>query len=58
MARERVRLRVVQVAFGAALVLLLARAAQLQIVQGGRHYATSQAQGTERVELPARRGTI
>ncbi|UCF41073.1 MAG: transpeptidase family protein [Gemmatimonadota bacterium] len=58
MARELVRLRVVQVAFGIALVLLLARAGQIQVLDGGEHYATAQAQGTERVELPARRGTI
>jgi cell division protein FtsI (penicillin-binding protein 3) len=58
MARERARLRVVQLAFGVALLALLVRAAQVQLGQGGRHYATAQAQGTERVELPARRGTI
>ncbi len=58
MAREQVRLRVVQVAFGVALLVLLARAAQVQLVEGGRHHATAQAQRTERVELPARRGTI
>jgi cell division protein FtsI (penicillin-binding protein 3) len=52
------RLRVVQIAFGLGLAAVVGRAAQVQLIDGARHRATAQAQRTERVVLPARRGTI
>ena len=58
MAKPLTRLRVVQVSFALGLIVVLARAAQVQLVEGAEHRATAQAQRTERVVLPARRGTI
>ncbi len=58
MTRPQLRLHVVQAAFGVALLILLARAGQVQLLQGSRHAATARSQRTERVELAARRGTI
>ncbi len=58
MARPQLRLQVVQAAFGVALLILLARAGQVQLLQGSRHAATARSQRTERVELAAQRGTI
>ncbi len=58
MAKFTVRLRAIQVVFGAGMVVLLARAAQVQLVQGARHAVTSRAQRTERIALPARRGSL
>jgi cell division protein FtsI/penicillin-binding protein 2 len=46
------------VAFGVAILILLGRAAQLQLLEGREHAATAREQRTERVELSARRGTI
>jgi cell division protein FtsI (penicillin-binding protein 3) len=57
-ARPQLRLQVVQAAFGVALLILLARAGQVQLLQGSRHAATARSQRTERVELAAQRGTI
>ena len=58
MAKPLVRLRVVQVGLGVALVALVARAGQVQLVEGRRHAAAAAAQRTERVVLEARRGTL
>ncbi len=58
MAKPVVRLRVVQVAFALAVVAVVARAGQVQLVQGAAYRATAKEQRTERVVLPARRGTI
>ena len=58
MAKPLTRLRVVQVAFAAGLVAVLARAVQVQLVEGAAHRATARAQRTEGVVLPARRGAI
>lgn len=58
MARAIVRLRAVQIGLLAAVVTLVARAAQVQLVDGADHAAVARAQRTERVELPARRGAI
>jgi cell division protein FtsI (penicillin-binding protein 3) len=48
----------VQGVFAIALLALLVRAAQVQILQGARHAATARAQRTERKEIPARRGAL
>ena len=58
MAKPRVRLMAVQVSFGLGIALILARAAQVQIVEGKGHAQTSQANRTVEVELPAPRGPI
>ena len=58
MAKPELRLSVIQVAFALGTVALLARAAQVQLVEGARYAEQASAQRTERVELPAARGTI
>jgi len=58
MAKTEVRLRVVQIAFALGVVALVARAAQVQLAEGRRYAADAEARRTERVELPAARGTI
>lgn len=58
MAKPAVRLRVVQVAFALAVVAVVARAAQVQLVDGATYRAKARQQRTERVVLPARRGSI
>ena len=58
MAKPAVRLGVVQAAFALAILVILARTAQVQVVQGARYARQAEAQRTERVELPARRGNI
>ena len=58
MAKPAVRLGVVQVAFGLAVVAVVARAAQVQLVGGAEYRARAEAQRTERIVLPARRGAI
>lgn len=58
MAKPVVRLRVVQVAFGLAVVAVVVRAAQVQVVQGAAFREQARGQRTEHVVLPARRGTI
>jgi cell division protein FtsI/penicillin-binding protein 2 len=58
MAKPVVRLGVVQIGLFTALALLVARAAQVQLVEGRRHAAEAAAQRTERVVLEARRGTL
>jgi cell division protein FtsI (penicillin-binding protein 3) len=57
-AKPIVRLSVVQIGVFAALVALVARAGQVQIVEGRRHAAEAAAQRTEHVVLDARRGTL
>jgi cell division protein FtsI (penicillin-binding protein 3) len=57
-AKPVVRLRVVQVAFGLAVVAVVVRAAQVQVVRGAAYRDAARAQRTEHVVLPARRGTI
>jgi cell division protein FtsI (penicillin-binding protein 3) len=57
-ARQVARLQLVQVAFVLAGLLLVGRAAQVQLVQGSEHAAAAVAHRTERRQLPARRGTI
>jgi cell division protein FtsI (penicillin-binding protein 3) len=58
MAKPQTRLRVVQVAFALGIAAVIVRAAQVQLVEGARHRVAAVAQRTERVELPARRGTL
>src|SRR5437762_13757681 len=58
MAKPLVRLRVVQVVLTTALVALVLRAAQVQLVEGHRYAAAAAAQRTERVTLEARRGAL
>src|SRR5712691_10059289 len=58
MARLAVRLQVVEIAVGLGLVLLVARAAQVQLLQGRRWAEEAQAQRTERIVLAARRGAL
>ncbi|HEU5169896.1 MAG TPA: penicillin-binding protein 2 [Gemmatimonadales bacterium] len=58
MARAAARIAAIQ--FGAALgvVAIVGRAAQLQLLEGGRWSAEAREQRTERAVLPARRGGI
>ena len=58
MAKPLVRLRVVQIGLATALVLLVLRAGQVQLVEGRRYAAVARAQRTERVVLEARRGAL
>ncbi|HEX9611363.1 MAG TPA: penicillin-binding transpeptidase domain-containing protein [Gemmatimonadales bacterium] len=58
MARLELRLRVLQGAALVVLTLLVGRAAQVQLLQGRRWAAEAQAQRTERIILPARRGAL
>lgn len=58
MAKPQVRLQVVQVAFGLGVVAVLARAGQVQLVEGARYRAVAAAARTEQVVLPARRGGL
>lgn len=58
MARSAVRIQVVQWGMLLALVALVGRAAQVQLVQGGRYAAEARTQRTDRVVLEARRGTL
>ncbi len=58
MATLSVRLQVVAAAMFAGLLGLLARAAEVQLVQGAQWAAEARAQRTERVALPAHRGAL
>lgn len=58
MAKPLVRLRVVEIGVGLALIALVARAAQVQLLEGRRYAAAAKAQRTEEVVLEARRGTL
>lgn len=58
MAKPAVRIAVLQLGFLLAVVAILARAAQLQIVQGDRWKREAERKRTERVVLPARRGAL
>jgi cell division protein FtsI (penicillin-binding protein 3) len=58
MTRPLRRLQLITVLLVLVLVGLGARAAQIQIVEGAKHAATSQANRTERKELAARRGAV
>jgi cell division protein FtsI (penicillin-binding protein 3) len=58
MAKLAVRMQVVEFGVFVSLALLVGRAAQVQIVQGRRWSEEAKAQRTERIVLPARRGTL
>ena len=58
MAKPLARIAVVQFGFALSVAAILARAAQLQLVQGDRWAEQAQRQRTERVVLPARRGAL
>ncbi|HEY2824151.1 MAG TPA: penicillin-binding transpeptidase domain-containing protein [Gemmatimonadales bacterium] len=58
MAQPAVRVSVVQWTFAACIVVLILRAAQIQIKDGPRYVAAAQAQHTEKVSLPPQRGGI
>src|SRR4051812_17500553 len=58
MAKPLVRIAAVQFGFSLGVVAILARAAQLQLVQGDRWSEEAERQRTERVVLPARRGAL
>jgi cell division protein FtsI (penicillin-binding protein 3) len=57
-AKPSVRLRVVEIAFAVSVMAVVVRAAQVQLVDGAGYRAQAEAQRTEHVVLPARRGTI
>lgn len=58
MAKPLVRIAVVQFGFAVGIVAILARAAQLQLLQGDSWAEQARLQRTERAVLPARRGAI
>jgi cell division protein FtsI (penicillin-binding protein 3) len=58
MAKPAVRIHTVQVLMLLGLLALVARAAQVQLVQGQRWAAEARASRTERIILDARRGTL
>jgi cell division protein FtsI (penicillin-binding protein 3) len=58
MAKPEVRLTVVGVGLAVGLAALLARAAQVQLIDGARYAAQAESQRTDSVELPAPRGTL
>src|SRR5881296_2841973 len=58
MARPAVRIQVVEFGVLVGLALLVGRAVQVQILHGRRWAEEAQAQRTERIVLPARRGTL
>ncbi|MGH7535745.1 MAG: hypothetical protein ACREMG_09180, partial [Gemmatimonadales bacterium] len=58
MAKPTVRIATIQFGFALAVVAIVVRAAQLQIVQSDRWAAEAERQRTERAVLPARRGAL
>ena len=58
MAKPAIRLQAVQMAFAIGILLLLARAVQVQLVTGKRYAEEAAKQQTEQIVLPARRGTV
>jgi cell division protein FtsI (penicillin-binding protein 3) len=57
-AKPVIRLQAVQMAFTIGILLLLARAVQVQLVAGSGYAAAAAEQQTEQMVLPARRGTV
>lgn len=58
MAKPAARLLAIKVAFGIALLMLVGRAAQVQLLEGKQNAELARQQRTERIALPARRGAI
>ena len=58
MARPQARIAAIQFGFALGVIAIVARAAQLQLMQGGRWAEQAERQRTERTILPARRGAL
>jgi cell division protein FtsI (penicillin-binding protein 3) len=58
MAKLPVRLQVIEAAMLLGLIALVGRAAQVQLIQGGRWSTEARVQRTEHIVLAARRGTL
>ena len=58
MAKPHVRIAAVQLGFALIVLVILSRAAQLQLFQGDRWAEQAERQRTERAVLPARRGGL
>jgi cell division protein FtsI (penicillin-binding protein 3) len=58
MAKPLARIAVIQFGFALGVLAILARAVQLQVLQGDRWAAQAERQRTERTVLPARRGAL
>ena len=58
MARPQARIAAIQFGFALGVLAIIARAAQLQLMEGGRWAAQAERQRTERTMLPARRGAL
>lgn len=58
MATLRVRLQVIEVALVLGLVVVLGRAAQVQLIEGSRWSTEARVQRTEHIALAARRGAL
>jgi cell division protein FtsI (penicillin-binding protein 3) len=58
MTRPQTRIAAIQFGFALGVIAIVARAAQLQLMQGGRWADQAQRQRTERAILPARRGAL
>jgi len=58
MDRPQARIAAIQFGFALGIIAIVARAAQLQLMQGGRWAEQAQRQRTERAILPARRGAL
>ncbi|MEO8088748.1 MAG: penicillin-binding transpeptidase domain-containing protein [Gemmatimonadales bacterium] len=58
MARPQARIAAIQFGFALGVVAIVARAVQLQLIQGDRWSQEAERQRTERAILPARRGAL
>jgi cell division protein FtsI (penicillin-binding protein 3) len=58
MAKPQARIAAVQFGFALGILAILARSAQLQLIQGDRWAEQARRQRTERAVLPARRGAL
>jgi len=58
MAKSHTRIAAVQLGFALVVLIILARAAQLQVIQGARWAEQASRQRTERAILPAKRGGL
>lgn len=58
MAKPLVRLRFIEIGLALAMLALLVRAGQVQLLEGRRYAASARAQRTDEVVLDARRGTL
>ena len=58
MARFAVRVQVVEAVMAAGLAVLIARAAQVELIEGGRWSTEARVQRTEQIVLAARRGAL